>query len=239
MRFVSPVILLVLSSLVMSSCSFHTAERMADYGREYDCVVLRKDSPSWVGYRTRPAAVVCQNGKNLPEFRAKTVYFQGERSMYTRRGARMIRPVMHEREHGASFTHVSDAPVTKAYIHGDGLWLGSGGRQVALWRSPLESLPEGVEALPALAREKLEHAGLDEAVLSTRDTSLTPHAIWAYPLAGVCAIAIDVPLSLICTLPVAISLPLCELCISVRDGVCDVAAQVAPQQQEPVVVEGK
>ena len=79
----------------------------------------------------------------------------------------------------------------------------------------------------------------NDAVYLMGEEKTTAHAWWAYPLAGVCAIAIDVPLSLICTLPVAISLPFCELCISVRDGVCDVAAQVAPQQQEPVVVEGK
>lgn len=79
----------------------------------------------------------------------------------------------------------------------------------------------------------------NDAVYLMGEERTTTHAWWAYPLAGVCAIAIDVPLSLICTLPVAISLPFCELCISVRDGVCDVAAQVAPQQQEPVVVEGK
>lgn len=228
------LVILALCSFVMSSCSFHTAERIADYGREYDCVVLRKDSACWEGYRTSPA-VVGRNGVILPE----TIYFQGERSMYTRRGAKIKRPMMLEREHGASFTRVPDAPVTSAYIRGDGLLLGAGGRQRALWCAPLESLPTGAEPVPELARVKLEHAGLDEAVIATGDTSLTPHAIWAYPLAGVCAIAIDVPLSLICTVPVAICLPFCELGLSIRDGVYDAAAQIAPQQQEPIVVEGK
>lgn len=66
------LVILALCSFVMSSCSFHTAERIADYGREYDCVVLRKDSACWEGYRTSPA-VVGRNGVILPE----TIYFQG------------------------------------------------------------------------------------------------------------------------------------------------------------------
>ena len=39
----------------MSFCSFHTSERIVDYGREYDCVVLRKGSPCWEKYSTGPA----------------------------------------------------------------------------------------------------------------------------------------------------------------------------------------
>lgn len=235
MRFIS-LGMLSLASLAMSSCSFHTSERIADYGREYDCVVLRKDSPGWVRYRTSPA-IVGRNGKPLPELRVKEFYFQGERSLYTRRGARIKRPMMLEHEHGASFTRVPDAPVSDVYFRGYAL-LADKGKPSRLLCRPMESLPEGAEPVAGLVREKLKRAGLDEAVFATGDTSLTPHAIWAYPLAGVCAMAIDIPLSLVGIVPVAISLPFCELGLSLRDGVYEVAAQVAPQQQEPVEAEG-
>lgn len=231
MRFIS-LGMLMLASLAMSSCSFHTSERIADYGREYDCVVLRKDSPGWVRYRTSPA-IVGRNGKPLPEPRVKEFYFQGERSLYTRRGARIKRPIMLEHEHGASFTRVPDAPVSDVYFRGYVLLTDS-----RLLCRPMESLPEGAEPVAGLVREKLKRAGLDEAVFTTGDTSLTPHAIWAYPLAGVCALAIDIPLSLVGIVPVAISMPFCELGLSLRNGVYEVVAQEAPQQQDPVVAEG-
>lgn len=96
------------------SCSFHTADRIADDGREYDCVIFRKDSPGWETYRSAsdlPGPMDKSFSNNL----MKDIYFQGEFSKYKRSSAKIIRPLMQDREHGAQFSAIPDEPVTRRF----------------------------------------------------------------------------------------------------------------------------
>lgn len=137
------------------SCSFHTADRIADDGREYDCVIFRKDSPGWETYRSAsdlPGPMDKSFSNNL----MKDIYFQGEFSKYKRSSAKIIRPLMQDREHGAQFSAIPDEPVTRALIRNPSLFYGWQGRPPALWFKTLEVLPEG--AVPG-ARSCLQKTG--------------------------------------------------------------------------------
>lgn len=83
--------------------------------------------------------------------------------------------------------------------------------------------------------EKLPGDWEDDAVYLMGEEKATAHAWWAYPMAGISFVAVDVPCTVLSIGGFALMMPVAGIVYSIRNGVVDIARQLTPEQQSPPV----
>ena len=194
---------------MLNSCIMHTHSRLADYGREYEGVILPMDKvlPAW-----------SKDGE---------YYVQGIRTTFERRDADLYSLLW--LTPSGLYKAKSGAESDKAYVRR------SPGRRRSFTAAPLPgtgSIPEQsadtvwIDAPMRFTDDEPIYSRIDELptaaqpaesmmVTATRFTGHAPHdtpegivyltsearlttdAIWAYPLAGAAFVAVDIPLSVV------------------------------------------
>lgn len=175
-------------------CSICTSSRIADYGRVYDCVQIKEDSPVWT-----------------VDGHGDWYYFNGERSTYTRRGAKIVRGLISSGA-GGTYTRVPEAEVSpvviEASLYGDSALIA---RELPDYAKPLTNKDAAWTDNPTPLGRILFTSG--------EDTKLTSDAYWAYPLAGLSFVAVDLPLTTINFLSFAVSMPFAQIGLGICNSV--------------------
>lgn len=102
-----------------------------------------------------------------------------------------------------------------------------------LW-SRLAWLKEAPTHSKLPARDIFSFLEKDEVYLMGEEES-TLHAWWAYPLAGISFVAVDVPCTVLSIGGFALMMPVAGIVYGIRNGVVDIARQLTPEQQSPPV----
>ena len=178
----------------VSGCRICTSTRIADYGRVYDCVQIKEDSPVWT-----------------VEGHGDWYYFNGERSTYTRRGTDVVRGLMSPGA-GGEYTRVPESEVSQvvveASLYGDSAIIA-------------RELPDYAKRLADKDAAWTEESNPHGRILMTsgEGTKLTSDAYWAYPLAGLSFVAVDLPLTTINFLSFAVSMPFAQIGLGICNSV--------------------
>ena len=197
------------SICLLNSCLMNVHTRIADYGREYDGVILPMDT-------------------ELPAWRTDDEYYvQGIRTTFVRRDADLY-SILWPTPSGL-YKAKSGAEADKAYVQwsprrrcsftavplpssgsvpeqsADSVWIDAPMRftdDVPIY-SRIDELPataQPAESMMVTATRFTGHAPHDTPegiVYLTSEARLTTDAIWAYPLAGAAFVAVDIPLSVV------------------------------------------
>ena len=197
------------SICLLNSCLMNVHTRIADYGREYDGVILPMDT-------------------ELPAWRTDDEYYvQGIRTTFVRRDADLY-SILWPTPSGL-YKAKSGAAADKAYVRwsprrrcsftavplpssgsvpeqsADSVWIDAPMRftdDVPIY-SRIDELPataQPAESMMVTATRFTGHAPHDTPegiVYLTSEARLTTDAIWAYPLAGAAFVAVDIPLSVV------------------------------------------
>ena len=197
------------SICLLNSCLMNVHTRIADYGREYDGVILPMDT-------------------ELPAWRTDDEYYvQGIRTTFVHRDADLYSILwptpsgLYKAKSGAetdmayvrwcpgrrcAFTAVP-LPCTGSIPEqsADSVWIDAPMRftdDVPIY-SRIDELPataQPAESMMVTATRFTGHAPHDTPegiVYLTSEARLTTDAIWAYPLAGAAFVAVDIPLSVV------------------------------------------
>ena len=193
--------------LCLAACQVQTASRIADYGRVYECVELPEKPPLWTA-----------GGKEIPEFS------EGKTGLYHRCGRDLYTFVMAPEPRG-TFTPIADAP--------------AGVQQVVQvspfpyrWKATPTTLPaDAGQVTGRVADVFLQELG-DDRVIPTGETHATAHAVWAYPLAAVSFVAIDIPCTLTSVVCFGLSMSFAELGLEIGNTLYGAALQLQPETDE-------
>ena len=193
--------------LCLAACQVQTASRIADYGRVYECVELPEKPPLWAA-----------GGKEIPEFS------EGKTGLYHRCGRDLYTFVMAPEPRG-TYTPVANPP--------------EGEQQVVRispfshrWKATPATLPaDAGQVTGRVADVFLQELGYDR-VIPTGETHATAHALWAYPLAAVSFVAIDIPCTLTSVVGFGLSMSFAELGLEIGNTLYGAALQLQPETDE-------
>ena len=213
-----------LAACLLSSCISHVSTRIADYGREFEGVIVPMDA-------------------ELPTWRVKdSRYIQGSRTLFERRGVELY-DVLFSAPSGqltarpGAATQVAYVSVIPRGRSGDSLcsaWL------EAPWMSGryectndiLDELPPGAsleaESLMVCATCRTGTRVNDTPegiVYLTGESHATSHAWWAYPLAGIAFVGVDLPVTVVSALTLPVVMPCAEIYVSLKNVIYNVMAE--------------
>lgn len=197
------------SICLLNSCLMNVHTRIADYGREYDGVILPMDT-------------------ELPAWRTDDEYYvQGIRTTFVRRDADLY-SILWSTPSGL-YKAKSGAESDKAYVRwsprrrcsftaaplpgtgivpeqsADSVWIDAPMRftdDVPIY-SRIDELPATAQPAESMMVTATRFTGLaphdtpEGIVYLTSEARLTTDAIWAYPLAGAAFVVVDIPLSVV------------------------------------------
>lgn len=151
----------------------------------------------------------------------RRLYAKGRTGTYKRRGYPLWKWAMEQPSHGR-LTQVEDVFESTECLVSLNLW-----RQMAC--------EENVSLENKQPAGKLLGDWVGDAVYPMGEDKATAHAWWAYPLAGISFVAVDVPCTVLSIGGIALMMPVAGIVYSIRNGVVDIARQLTPEQQSPPV----
>ena len=147
-------------------------------------------------------------------------YVKGRVGTYKRRGLKTWTWVFTQPPQG-ELIRVDDVFEPEEYTVSFNLW----SRLAWQKEAPTHSKLPARDIFSFLEKDEVYLMGEEEATL---------HAWWAYPLAGISFVAVDVPCTVLSIGGFALMLPVAGLAVSIRNAVVEPACQLEPEQQKPV-----
>ena len=205
-----------LAACLLSSCISHVSTRIADYGREFEGVIVPMDA-------------------ELPTWRVKDRrYIQGSRTLFERRGVELY-DVLFSAPSG-QLTARPGAAAQVAYVSVNprgryGVSMNSGWLE-APWMSGcyectndiLDNLPPGasLDAEPLMVCATCRTGAFandtpEGIVYLTGESHATSHAWWAYPIAGLAFVCLDLPVTVASALTLPVVMPCAEIYVSLKN----------------------